>query len=133
MFFIVDEAALRRHIGGSQVMRNQLEGLKEFLAATHITLQVLTFTCGAHPGVLGNFILLEFADADVDDLVNLEGINSVTIRYDVEPIKRYLDRFHKLEQLALSPGESAAMLDKLIDEMSSPTRYSSNPHTRTSE
>jgi transcriptional regulator with XRE-family HTH domain len=122
MFFIVDEAALRRHIGGSQVMRHQLEKLKEFWAATHITLQVLTFACGAHPGVFGNFILLEFADADLDDLVHLEGINSVTIRDDAELIKRYLDRFLDLEQLALPPVESAALLDKMIGEMSSPTK-----------
>ncbi len=120
MLFVVDEAALRRHVGGGHVMRHQLERLKTFAAEPHISLQILPFTRGAHPGMAGNFILLEFADPNLDDLVHLESINQITIRDDTQLIGWYLDRFVQLAELALPVDESGALLDTMIDEMSSP-------------
>jgi transcriptional regulator with XRE-family HTH domain len=119
MLFVVDEAALRRHVGGGHVMRHQLERLKTFAAEPHVSLQILPFTRGAHPGMAGNFILLEFTDPNLDDLVHLESINEITIREDTELIARYLDRFSQLQELALPLDESDALLDKLIGEMPS--------------
>jgi transcriptional regulator with XRE-family HTH domain len=119
MEFVLDEGALRRHIGGRHVMRRQLERLREFAEEPHIRMQILPFSHGAHPGLFGNFILLEFDDPDLDDLVHLEFINSITIQDDIDLISRYVDRFHKLQKLALSPNESINFLDALIREMSS--------------
>jgi len=125
MLFVVDEAALRRHVGRGHVMRHQMERLKAFAAEPHISLQILPFTRGAHPGMAGNFILLEFADPNLDDLVHLESINQITIRDDTQLIAQYLDRFSQLQELALPLDESDALLDKLSSEMSS----SDNPTT----
>jgi len=119
MLYVLDEAALRRHIGRGHVMRRQLEQLKDSAAKPHISIQVLPFTRGAHPGMAGNFILLEFTDPSLDNLVHLESINQITIRDDTELIARYLDRFAELERLALSEDESIDFLDKMIGEMSS--------------
>lgn len=119
MHFVVDEAAIRRKVGHGQVMRKQLERLKEHAAAEHISLQVLPFIQGAHPGMLGNFIMLEFADPSLDDLVHLESIDQITIRDDPELIGRYLDRFDQLTEVALSPEDSIAMLDDAINQMAS--------------
>ncbi|MGH3868823.1 MAG: helix-turn-helix domain-containing protein [Pseudonocardiaceae bacterium] len=119
MRYVLDEGALRRHVGGGHVMRHQLQRLKDFAAEPHISIQVLPFTRGAHPGMAGNFILLEFADPNLDDLVHLENINQITIRDDTELIAQYLDRFVQLEELALSPDESVDFLDVLIEEMPS--------------
>jgi len=121
MLFVVDEASLRRHVGRGHVMSHQLERLKEFAAEPHISLQLLPFARGAHPGMAGNFILLEFADPTLDDLVHLESINEITIREDTELIARYLDRFSQLQELALPLDESDALLDQLISEMPSST------------
>lgn len=117
MRYVLDEAALRRHVGGAQVMRHQLERLKDFAAEDHINIQVLPFTRGAHPGMAGNFILLEFTDPNLDDLVHLESVNQITIRDDTEQIAKYLDRFDQLEELALTPDDSLDFLDVLIREM----------------
>lgn len=117
MLYVLDEAALRRHVGGAQVMRRQLERIKEFAAEEHITIQIIPFIRGAHPGMAGNFILLEFADPNLDDLLHLESINQITIRDDTDMIARYLDRFIQLEELALSPEESVQFLDVLISDM----------------
>ncbi|HEY2724272.1 MAG TPA: helix-turn-helix transcriptional regulator [Pseudonocardiaceae bacterium] len=119
MLFVMDEAVIRRKIGHGQVMRTQLERLKEQAAAEHVSLRILPFISGAHPGMLGNFIMLEFADPNLDDLVHLEDHDSITIRDDPELIGRYLDRFDQLEEVALSPEDSIAMLDDAINQMAS--------------
>jgi transcriptional regulator with XRE-family HTH domain len=126
MLFVIDEAAIRRHVGRGHVMRRQLERLKESAVAPHITLQILPFAHGAHPGMFGNFILLEFADASLDPLVHLESINEITIRDDTDLIARYLDRYLALEDLALSPDESIAMLDKVTSEMEPPVELATS-------
>lgn len=118
MIQVIDEAAIRRQVGRSaRTMVRQLERLKEYAAEPHIALRVLPFAAGAHPGMAGNFILLEFAEADLDDLIYLESIDDITIRDDSELIARYLDRFQVLEDLSLSPEDSVVFLDKVIDEM----------------
>jgi transcriptional regulator with XRE-family HTH domain len=117
MVFVLDEAALRRMVGRGHVMRHQLERLKEFAAQPHVSIQVLPFARGAHPGMMGNFILLEFADPHLDDLVHLESINSTTVRDDAHLIAHYLDRFLQLEEQALTRDESIAMLEELIRSM----------------
>jgi len=120
MSFVVDEAAVRRHVGGHG-MRRQLERLKDFAVEPHISIQILPFICGAHPGMFGNFVLLEFADPGLDDLVHLESVNQIPVRDDPELIGRYLDVFFQLEELALPRDETNIMLDRLISEMPSST------------
>lgn len=126
MRYVLDEGALRRQVGGAQVMRHQLERLKDFAVEGHISIQILPFVHGAHPGMAGNFILLEFADPNLDDLVHLESVNQITIRDDTEQIARYLDRFVQLEELALTPDESIEFLDVLIGDMSSPDQVTNS-------
>lgn len=128
MLFVLDEAALRRHVGGGPVMRHQLEQLKDLAETPNIGIQVMPFSHGAHPGMYGNFILLEFADPDLDDLVHLENINSITVRDDTDLIARYLDRFDQLQKLALSPEESIDYLDVIINDMPSTTQPTNTAH-----
>jgi len=119
MRYVLDEAALRRHVGRGHVTRRQLERIKELAAEPHINIQIMSFARGAHPGMAGSFVLLEFADPNLTDLLHLESIDSITIRDDTELIARYLDRFAELEELSLSEDESIDFLDVMIDEMSS--------------
>ncbi|MGQ0715834.1 MAG: helix-turn-helix domain-containing protein [Pseudonocardiales bacterium] len=120
MLFVLDEAALRRQVGRGQSMRYQLERIKEYATKPNISIQIMPFTHGAHPGMYGNFNILEFADPNLDDLVYLETVESVTIRNDIELIAQYLDRFGQLQEMALSPEDSADFLDGLIRDMSPP-------------
>lgn len=119
MLFVLDEAALRRLVGRGHAMRRQLERIKERAAESHVSIQIMPFHRGAHPGMAGSYILLEFADPNLADLLHLESIDQITIRDDTELIARYLDRFAELERLALSEDESIDFLDVLIGEMSS--------------
>jgi transcriptional regulator with XRE-family HTH domain len=117
MNFVLDEAALRRHVGRGHAMLHQLEQLKEMAKRRHIKIQIIPFTQGAHPGLDGNFIILEFDDPNLDNLVHLESINQVTVRDDVELISRYLDKFEFLQEIAMSSKESRDFLDQLIADM----------------
>jgi transcriptional regulator with XRE-family HTH domain len=122
MRFVLDEAALRRQVGRGHAMRRQLERIKELAAEPNIIIRVMPFRRGAHPGMAGSFILLEFADPNLIDLLYLEG---TTVRDDTDMIGRYLDRFAELERLALSPDESIDFLDVLVGEIS-PTSQPTN-------
>lgn len=119
MLFVLDEAALRRHVGRGRVMQHQFERIREAAAEPHISIQIMPFVRGAHPGMSSDFILLEFADPNLDDLVHLEGINQTTIRDDTELIAEYLDKFAKLQELAFSQDASIEFLDALIKDFSS--------------
>ncbi|MBV9163940.1 MAG: helix-turn-helix domain-containing protein [Pseudonocardiales bacterium] len=131
MRYVLDEAALRRHVGRGHAMRRQLERIKELGAEPNINIQVMPFDRGAHPGMAGSFVLLEFADPNLADLLHLESIDSMTVRDDTYLIARYLDRFAELERLALSPDESVDFLDVLIGEMSLIDQPANSAHKET--
>ena len=116
MRFVVDEAAIARRVGrsGKTILR-QIERLREYADEPHIILQVIPFTAGAHPGMAGSFVLLEFDDPNLDDLVHLESVDSVTIKDDSELIAQYGDRYQKLEDLSLSEQDSKTFLEEYID------------------
>ena len=69
LWSIVNEAALRRQVGGPEVMRAQFRYLMEVSELPHVTFQVIPFDAGAHPGMPGSFILLQFDDAAIPDVI----------------------------------------------------------------
>ena len=73
---VVDEAALRRPVGGLDVMRRQIEVLIEMTKAPNVTLQVMPFRAGGHAAAGGNFSILRFPDPDLADMVYIEQLNS---------------------------------------------------------
>ncbi len=118
MVFVVDEAAIRRHVGRNDLtMVNQLRRLKDYATEPNINVRIMQFSAGANPGMNGNFILLEFDEADLNDLVHLESVDDITIKDDAEQIGRYLDQFVRIEALALSEDDSVAFIDQVIAEM----------------
>lgn len=118
MFFILDEAVVRRHVGGPTVMRRQLEELKRWADMEHVHIQVLPFKAGAHRLMRGPIVLLEFTDAKDDDLLYQEHMTgAATTRDDPDVTARYLEYFYDLETKALSPEKTVELLDELIDEM----------------
>jgi len=123
MFFILDEAVIQRRVGGAAVMRRQLERLRALADEPHVSVQVIPFRAGAHPGMRGPFTLLEFADANDDNVLYLEHTTGdTTTRDDPEETGPYLDFFWSLEDLALSTEESNALVDKIIADMSEPAQ-----------
>jgi transcriptional regulator with XRE-family HTH domain len=63
LWSLIDEAAIRRVVGGGQVMRDQLSKILEVAAAPNVSMQIVPFEAGAHPGLDNTFTMLEFDTA----------------------------------------------------------------------
>lgn len=98
---IVGEAVLSRPIGGNDVMRAQIAWLQELSDRANISMQLMPFSHGAHPGMGSAFTILEFKDSELDDLVYLEEADRDSIvREDRDEVDRYSARFATLQGIA---------------------------------
>ena len=122
MFFILDEAVVRRWVGvksgEAQIMRQQLRKLQELSDHPRVTLQVVPFSHGFHFGMQSSFVLLEFPDAEDDDLLFLENNRaSVSTHDSSEVIARYKEEFWRLEEIAIDGSAVSDFLEGIIEEM----------------
>lgn len=106
MLAILDEAVLRRPIGGPDVLRRQLLRLVEASEQQMITIQVLPFDAGAHSALAGSFIVLQFANGSDDPLVYSEGMTGGVFRNRPEDLRSYLTSFEALRAAAYTPEKS---------------------------
>lgn len=117
-FFVMDEAALRRWVGGPAVMREQLMALRELAKRPNISIQVLPFAKGVYRGMRGNFEVFEFATEDQDHVVFLEWPGGDTvIRNNPKQVSNYVEIFLEMESLATTPAEFDELIDRLMGEM----------------
>jgi hypothetical protein len=107
---IMDEAAVRRVVDGRPVMRAQLAKLQEMAQLPHVTIQVIPYEAGAHPGMTGSFVVLEFPDPADRSLVYLDSMAGDLFLEDDLEIRRYILMFEHLRAAALRPDEAAALL-----------------------
>ncbi|MFJ9559906.1 helix-turn-helix domain-containing protein [Streptomyces fuscichromogenes] len=106
LWVVLDEAALRRLVGSRLVMREQLEYLLEMSQQPHITVQVLPFECGAHPGLNGQYAILEFADAADSSVVYLEGVTSDLYLEKAHDVQKYAVMYEHLRAQSLNVEQS---------------------------
>lgn len=118
-WFVLDEAVLHRWIGGSGVMRDQLTYLKEVARVPNITIQVVPFKTGMHPGMIGSFTIFEFKyDGENDYIVNVEDPHrEALIRDDPETTSKYVKSFYELEDFAVGGDELDALIDPMIEAL----------------
>jgi transcriptional regulator with XRE-family HTH domain len=115
--FMLDEAVIRRLVGGSSVMRNQLRRLIEVADKPNVTVEVIPFSAGLHPGMNGPFEIIEFADPSDSDIVFLESPRGDIVSDDPEETLKYREAFEGLAKAALGPRDSLARIAKIADEM----------------
>jgi transcriptional regulator with XRE-family HTH domain len=117
LFFILDEAVVRRQIGGKAVMRQQIRRLLEAADRPNVTIEVVPFSAGAHPGLKGPFVVIEFPDAEDDDVLYLENPQGDLVGRDYpEEVSEHREAFEALRDLSLGPEGSRDYLAKLADE-----------------
>ncbi|WUJ67664.1 helix-turn-helix domain-containing protein [Kribbella soli] len=110
---VVDEAALHREVGSRAVMRAQLGRLLEMSERPNITLQVIPFDRGAHPGMTGAFVRLSFG-AVAPDIVYVESLaGDMFLELEAE-IDRFGLAFDHLRAMALSPRDSSGLIATMI-------------------
>jgi transcriptional regulator with XRE-family HTH domain len=108
---ILDEAVLRRQVGGVDVMRRQLSSLAEANDRKMVTVQVLPFAVGAHRALAGSFIILEFAGNSDHPLVYSEGMTGGVFRSRSEELRSYWMSFEALRTAALNPRKSVEFIN----------------------
>ncbi|MBF6158652.1 helix-turn-helix domain-containing protein [Nocardia cyriacigeorgica] len=118
LWVVLDEAAIRRVVGGPEIMRGQLHRLLEEVLKKNVILQILPFDAGAHPGMAGSFTLLDFHDPADPELVYVEGIAGDALIEGHNEIRRFGVIFDQLRAMALSPRDSAALISDAASALS---------------
>ena len=116
LWAVVDEAALRRPVGGPEVMRAQLERLIEATRLPNVTLQVLPLGAGAHPAMVGAFSFLRFADQELPDVVYLEHLTNAIYLDKQEEVDQYLHVMESISVRSQPPDKTAEILAKIVKE-----------------
>jgi transcriptional regulator with XRE-family HTH domain len=117
LWAIVDEAALRRQVGGKAVMRAQLNHVLEAAELPHLTFQVIPFHAGAHAGMPGSFVFMQFTDAAIPDVIYLDSMAGDLFLETEADVRRYRLSFEHLRAVAMSPDASRALVVALAAEM----------------
>jgi transcriptional regulator with XRE-family HTH domain len=114
---VLNEAAARRVVGGTKVMRAQLEHIVALADRPRINVQVLPFRAGAHPAMDGSFIILGFPEAPDPDVVYLESQTGSLYLEKLPEVDRYQAMFNHLVAKALGPEESIGLIAQAAAEM----------------
>ena len=120
LWAVIDEAVLRRPIGGVEVMKAQIEALIQASKKPNVRLQIIPFNAGGHAAAGGPFAILRFPEPELPDVVYVEQLTSAI----------YLDKREDLDQYAMAmervcidaepPGHTPDILGKLLHEVGRP-------------
>jgi uncharacterized protein DUF5753/helix-turn-helix protein len=114
---VMDEAALRRPVGGRAVMQAQLTHLRDVAQLPFVTLQVVPFQRGGHAGAGGSFSVLRFAERDLPDVVYIEQLTSALYLDRRAEVDHYLETMNRLSAEAMTPPQTLRFLGKLAAEI----------------
>lgn len=116
LWCVVDEAAIRRAVGGSQVMRAQLAHLIKAATVPTTVLQVIPNEAGAHPGMLGSFVVMSFPEVADPDIVYLDSMGGDLFLERAEDVERFGTVFEYLRATALSPADTLRLLKSVAGD-----------------
>ncbi|MGC4856733.1 helix-turn-helix domain-containing protein [Micromonospora sp. DT4] len=116
LWAVVDEAALRRPIGGPEVMRGQLTALIEATKSPTIRLQVIPFAAGGHAAAGGAFTILRFGDQELPDIVYIEQLTSALYLDKRDDLDNYAVAMERLCVEAEPPERTPEILGRLLEE-----------------
>jgi hypothetical protein len=114
LWAVIDEAALRRLTGGSEVMAEALHHLAGLIRRRRVIVQVLPFSAGAHAALDGPLKLMEFADAP--PLSFVEAPDMGRLSDDPPLIARHTQMFKLLLAASLSPSDSLALIESAAQD-----------------
>jgi transcriptional regulator with XRE-family HTH domain len=122
LWAVLDEAVLRRPVGGPDAMRTQLQRLIEVAQMPHVTLQIAPFSLGGVAAAGGPVTLLRFLEPDLPDVVYLEQLTSALYLDKPEDVDNYLSVMDRLSAEAERPRATIPLLVKILDEFGSGPR-----------
>jgi hypothetical protein len=113
---VMDEAVLRRPVGGAAVMRAQLRHLIQVAKAPGVTLQVVPFARGGHAGASGAFTILRFDEQYLPDVVYIEQLTGASYLEQRSDVEHYLAVMDQLSTEALPPAASTRFIEQVAAE-----------------
>jgi transcriptional regulator with XRE-family HTH domain len=115
--FVLDESVVHRVVGNPAATSKQFKHLVSTAELPGVTIQIVPFRAGLHPGMGGAFEVVEFDDTDDENIVYFEDQRGDFISDDPAEASRYLKAFHLIEEKSLAPADSVALLRKAAAEM----------------
>jgi hypothetical protein len=114
---VMDEGALRRVIGGPEVMRAQLLHLIDMCDHPAVTLQILPFSAGAHRAMGGPFTILRYTEPDLRDVVYIEQLTSALYLDKPTEVDAYLEVIEEVCLQADPSAKTPGMLKSVVDSL----------------
>lgn len=116
-FYVLDEAAVRRMVGGGTVMREQLHRLIELAGKPRVSIELIPFSAGVHPGLDGAFTVLEFADESDDVLFQESSHVGMVHLTDPDTILNYREIFEQLRTMSLGPDGTISYINSIASDL----------------
>jgi transcriptional regulator with XRE-family HTH domain len=107
---VLNEAVLLRRVGSPEIMRAQIEHLMKKRDRANVVIQVLPFSAGAHPAMVGPFFMMTFLDAADPGVVNVENHTGSHVLERPDEIRAYEEFWGALQAKAASPDDSRAVM-----------------------
>jgi hypothetical protein len=107
---VLNEGVLARRVGNPEVMRGQLEHLIRERDRANVVIQVLPFSSGEHPAMVGPFTMLTFLDPADPGVVNVENVLGALAMEQPEELRAYEEVWSALQAQAASPDDSRAVI-----------------------
>lgn len=117
LWVVLDETVLRRPVGGSAVMRAQIDRLAEAAALPHITVQIVPFSAGPHPGMFGPFQLFRFRYPELPDIVYSEALTGAAYLDERDDVVAYLEALDRMGTQAVPASRTESLLAALRKEI----------------
>ena len=117
LWAVVDEAVVRRPLGGRAVMRQQLEHLVKMTELPNVTLQIVPFGAGGHAAAGGPFTILRFAEPGLSDVVYLEQLTSALYLDKPTDVDTYMRAMNNLCVTAARPDRTADYLTRALNDL----------------
>lgn len=114
---IIDESTLRRVVGSTEVMREQLQHLIHMASRHNIDIYVLPFTAGAHPATEGTFIVMDFPDPRDVSIAYLENPATSLYLEESDQIRMFNDMFGDAQGCSLNPVQSLSFIQRILSEV----------------
>ena len=115
--FVLDESVVHRLVGSPSIMSQQLQHLASAAELPNVTIQIVPYAAGLHPGMKQPFELIQFADTPDENIVFLESPRGDFISDDPNEAQDYLNAFRRITEVSLSPSDSVGLLRKTAGEM----------------
>jgi transcriptional regulator with XRE-family HTH domain len=114
---IMDEAALRRPMGGRDVHVGQIERLIDLVGEPNITIQVMPFRYGGHAAEGGAFTIMRFPETDLPDVVYMEYLTGAHYVDKPEEVERYAAVMERLSVAGTSPDRTREILSGILKDL----------------